>query len=261
MRGKLLPILALASACTATPALAERIQTYWHLEPTGPAPAEAAFGAPFLEQRLLPVRLVRLTEPAIVGNRTLPVDTFLYLVFNADGRIAFCTIKDRSPGNQARTLFIPMLDRRPCLADSDGDGRFDRSFSVFDKYGGPPSVRGSINGAQPLGSSVGFREVDPHDFPVDLRLQFEFTGSSSDPAHARIRVEFTGPVGGVWEERRGVTTPDGTLFELGNIRLLLTGVADGRARFDIRTMTEGYISSDNHNNLYWNELPAFVARH
>jgi hypothetical protein len=258
VRGKLLLTLALASA--TAPALAERVETFWHLEPIGPAPAAAAFGAPFLEQRLLPIRLVRLTEPAVVGNRTLPVGTYLYLVFNADRRIAFCTIKDRSPGNQARTLFIPMLDRRPCLADSDGDGRFDRSFSVYDKYGGPPSVRGSINGAQPLASSVGFRDVDPLDFPLDLRMQFEFTGSQTDPAHTRVRVEFTGPVGGVWEERAGTATSAGTMFELGNIRLLLTGLNDGQARFELHTGPEAYISSDNPNNLYWNELPAFVAR-
>jgi hypothetical protein len=253
-------LLTLALASAATPALAERVQTYWHLEPTGPAHAEAAFGTPFLEQRLFPIRLVRLTEPAIVGNRTLPVDTYLYLVFNDDRRIAFCTIKDRSLGNQARTLFIPILDRRPCLADSDGDGRFDRSFSVYDKYGGPPSVRGSINGAQPLASTVGFREVDPHEFPLDLRMQFEFTGSETNPAHTRIRVEFTGPIGGVWDERGGTATPAGTLFALGNIRLLLTGLNGGQARFELRTGPEAYISSDNHNNLYWNELPAFVAR-
>ena len=125
-------------------------RTYWRLKPVvAESPSSVAVGTPFFEQRLLPVRLVALTEPLVVGGRTLPQGTFLYLVFNDAGKIGYCTIKDRSAGNQARSLFIPILDQRPCLVDSDGDGRFDGTFSVYDKYGGPPSVRGSIDGAQP----------------------------------------------------------------------------------------------------------------
>src|SRR3982750_2183989 len=87
----------------AAPAAAERVETYWRLEPVqAETPTHVPFDAPFFEQRLLPVRLVALTEPPTVGDKTLTAGTFLYLVFNADRKIGYCTIKDRSPGHQAK---------------------------------------------------------------------------------------------------------------------------------------------------------------
>jgi hypothetical protein len=115
-------------------------------------------GAPFLEQRLLPVRMVRLVDPLQVGNRSVAAGTPLYLVFNSRGAIAWCTVKDRSAGR-----LFPFLNQRPCFTDSNGDGRLDSSFSVFDRHGGPPSVRGSIDAAQPLGASAAVAEADIHD--------------------------------------------------------------------------------------------------
>ncbi len=242
------------------PALAERVETYWRLQPVEQsAPTAADHGQTFFEQRLLPVRLVRLADPVTIGRRTLPADTFLYLVFNDDGRIGFCTLKDRSPGNQARTLFIPMLDRRPCLVDSDNDGRFDGTFSVFDKWGGPPSVRGSIDAATPLGATAAYRDTDPGEFPVDMRMLLEFTGSPDNPARTRMRVSFSDPIGGVWEEARGTATTDGTVFQIANVQVLLRSLAGGRASFQLEWTPSIYISSDNRNNLYWQPLPAFLA--
>ena len=251
---------ALATGLAAAPAAAERTQTFWRLEPVGPTDTRsAAWGASFLEQRLLPIRLVRLTDPITIGRRTLPADTFLYLVFNEDRRIGFCTLKDRSAGNQARTLFIPMLDQRPCLVDSDNDGRFDSSFSVYDKWGGPPSVRGSLNGARPIGATAGFREVDVHEFPVDMRMSLSFSGSQDNPRRARIRVTFNQSIGGQWQERGGVDTAEGVLFPAGNLLILLRSVTAGTASFEVRPTPDAYISSDNRNNLYFNPLPGFLA--
>src|SRR3954471_15173424 len=77
-----------AALLAAAPAAAERVETYWRLEPVlAEAPAHVPFDAPFFEQRLLPVRLVALTEPLTVGDKTLVAGTFLYLVFNADRKI------------------------------------------------------------------------------------------------------------------------------------------------------------------------------
>jgi hypothetical protein len=250
-----------AAAGLAAPAAAERTQTHWRLEPVGRADArQAVWGAAFVEQRLLPIRLVRLTEAITVGRRTLPAGTFLYLVFNEDQRIGFCTIKDRSAGNQARTLFIPLLDQRPCLADTNGDGRFDASFSVYDKWGGPPSVRGSLNGARPISATAAFEEVDVHEFPVDMRMSLSFSGARDNPRRARVRVTFNGAIGGEWQELGGLETPDGVLFPVGNLLVLLHSVTGDQASFEIRAGPNAYISSDNRNNLYFNPLPAFLAR-
>jgi len=250
-----------AAVGLAAPAAAERTQTYWRLEPVGPANAHMAlWNAPFLEQRLLPIRLVRLTEAITVGRRTLPAGTFLYLVFNEDQRIGFCTIKDRSAGNQARTLFIPLLDQRPCLVDTNNDGRFDASFSVYDKWGGPPSVRGSLNGARPIGATALFEEVDVHEFPVDMRMSLSFSGARDNLRRARVRVTFNGPIGGQWQELGGLQTSEGMLFPAGNLLILLHSVVGDQASFEVRAAPNAYISSDNRNNLYFNPLPAFLAR-
>lgn len=254
-------LAAAAALGLAAPAAAERVHTYWRLEPVGSGEARsAAWRTPFLEQRLLPIRLVRLTEAVTLGRRTLPEGTFLYLVFNDDRRIGYCTLKDRSAGNQARTLFIPILDQRPCLVDSDDDGRFDSSFSVFDKWGGPPSVRGSLNGARPIGASAAFEEVDVHDIPVDMRMELSFTGSQDNPRRTRIRVTFNGAIGGEWQELSGLDTPEGMIFPVGNALILLRSVSGGQASFELRTSPNAYISSNNQNELFFNPLPAFLAR-
>ena len=256
-----LAAIGAAAVGVAAPAAAERTQTYWRLEPVGPTDARSAsWGTPFLEQRLLPIRLVRLTEAITIGRRTLPSGTFLYLVFNEDQRIGFCTLKDRSAGNQARTLFIPILDQRPCLVDSDNDGRFDSSFSVYDKWGGPPSVRGSLNGARPLGASAAFEDADVHDFPVDMRMALSFAGSRDNPRRTRIRVTFNESIGGEWQELGGMETPEGVLFPVGNLLIVLRSIAGDGPSFEVRTAPNAYISSDNRNNLFFNPLPGFLAR-
>lgn len=243
----------------ATPAAAERVETYWRLEPVvAEAPTRVKFGDPFFDQRLLPVRLVELTEPLAVGGKTLPDGTLLYLVFNADRKIGYCTIKDRSLGNQARTLFIPILDQRPCLVDRDGDGRFDASFSVFDKYGGPPTVRGSLNGATPLPVTAGYRQVDVHKFPDELIVSLLFQGSH-DPAKAKLGVEFSRQLGN-WPAEKGQPDGAGSKFDLINTEVRLLAVNGDTADVQLRWTDALYLSSDNHNTLYWSPLPNFVPR-
>ncbi|HEY5722150.1 MAG TPA: hypothetical protein VIT45_07495 [Allosphingosinicella sp.] len=251
---------ALAVVAAATPASAERIRTYWLLKPVvAETPTNVSVGTPFFEQRLLPVRLVSLTEPLAVGSRTLPEGTFLYLVFNDDGKIGYCTIKDRSAGNKAKTLFIPILDQRPCLVDSDRDGRFDKTFSVYDKHGGPPSARGSINGAQPLKATGGYRQVDIDQFPSNLTVALTLSGKS-DPAKARLGIQFSRGVGADWPTMRGVPTGDGFAFELMNAQVRLLALEAGAARVRIQWADGVYLSTNNQNTLFWGPLPDFVPR-
>jgi hypothetical protein len=253
-------IAAAALAGAAAPASAERIRTFWRLEPvTAEAPTRVAFGATFFEQRLLPVKLVELTEPLAAGGKTLVQGTFLYLVFNDAGKIGYCTIKDRSAGNKAKSLFIPILDQRPCLVDGDGDGRFDRVFSVYEKYGGPPTARGSINAAQPLPVSGAYRPVDVHLFPADLRVAFKFAGKR-DPAKARLGVDFSRNLGAAWPARAGVPAAGSSRFDLLNAHILLSAVEGDQAKIELRWDEAVYLSTDNANTLYWGPLPSFVPQ-
>jgi hypothetical protein len=247
-------------ATAAAPAAAERVETLWRLEPvSGTAAGTVRRGEPFLVERLLPVKLVKLSESMTVGKTVLPAGTPLYLVFNSAGRIAYCTVKDRSTGHQAKTLFIPILDQRPCFVDSDGDSRFDKSFSVYDKGGpGPPTVAGSIDGAAPFAGGARFEPTDPHEFPTEMHMSFQFTGSKTDVGKARIRFEFNDWIGGNWTEVDGQRTSEGALFDLGNAQVLLRSVAETTADFELRVEPDFYISTTGYNRVVVGRLPAYV---
>lgn len=254
-------LLAATAALTgaAAPAAAERIRTYWRLEPVAAeAPERVAFGEPFFEQRLLPVRLVELTGPLAAGGRTLAKGSLLYLVFNDEGRIGYCTIKDRSAGNKAKSLFIPILDQRPCLVDSDGDGLFDKVFSVYEKYGGPPTARGSIDGATPLPATGGYRRVDVHDFPDPLTVSLRLSGKR-DPAKARLGVTFSRNLGALWPPMQGVPAGGGSVFIVPGAQVALIAVEGDSARVKLRRDDDNiYLSTDNSNTLHWGPLPTFL---
>jgi hypothetical protein len=251
---------AAAAALAATPARAERIQTFWRLEPVvARAPARVDFGELFFEQRLLPVRMVELTAPLATGSQTLATGTLFYLVFNDEGRIGYCMIKEGSAGAPNKLLSIPILNQRPCLVDSDGDGFFDKGFSSYQKYGGPPTARGSINGATPLPAKVAYRQVDVHTYPYDLRVSFRLMGKPN-PAKATIGVKFSRNLGAKWLPVRGRRVGGGTFFSLLNADILLLGVEGKSARIEMRWAEDVYLSTNNHNTLFWGPLPSFVPR-
>jgi hypothetical protein len=240
------------------PANAERVETYWRLEPVNAAaPTTTPLNAPFFEQRLLPVALVSLDGDVSVGQKVILKGTLLYEVFNDSGKIGFCTVKERSAANQARTLFIPILDQRPCFLDSDRDGRFDHVFSVFDKYGGPPSVRGSIDSALPLPSSTAYRSVDIHNFPTKITVSF-FLSGKENISKARLGVRFSDAVGGNWYDQTGLMDGSSVVFDAMNSHLILSAIANKTANIQISTDGALVISSDNRNNLYWHRLPSFL---
>ncbi|HEX8263728.1 MAG TPA: hypothetical protein VF547_12730 [Allosphingosinicella sp.] len=251
--------MAITALIAAAPASAERIRTYWRLKPvSAESPTSVATGVPFFQQKLLPVGLVALTEPVALGSTTLPAGTFLYLVFNDEGKIGYCTIKDRSPGNKARSLFIPILDQRPCLVDGDGDGRFDKTFAVYDKYGGPPTARGSINGAQPLPATAGYRRVDVDQFPSPLTVALKLLGKTT-PAKMRLDLVFSRNLG-AWPQVRAVPVGDGAVFQVMNAEVRVLALNAGIATVRLRWANDVYLSSNNRNTLFWGRLPAFVPR-
>lgn len=180
-----------AAFMVSQPVLAEPLSAYWTLEPLGmPGEMRATTKQPFLEQRLLPFKLARLAEPAQLGEgKALDAGTHLFAVFQKDGQVAFCTSKDQSTGNAAKSLFIPLLDKRPCLVDRDRDGRFESAFTVFDKYGSALAPSGNLSSAKPLVTVSRYEFVAPSEYPVIRKLSYTLASIDS-PKSRSITVRF-----------------------------------------------------------------------
>jgi hypothetical protein len=175
--------LAVATAFVATPAAAEKFSTVWTFRPvTADAPSSTELDKPFFEQRAIPYRLVRLNEDlSLAKGKPLAKGTLLYLIMDKTNRMAFCTFKDLSGGNAAKSLFIPALDTRPCLIDDDGDGKFEKSFSVFELWGSvAPTAKGDMRKASPI-NPVSYSEADPAETLTDYRLRFFVHAKGSVP--------------------------------------------------------------------------------
>jgi len=257
---KILNSVAVCFVALSAPASAERITTLWHLVPLNSTPpTSVTWNQPFFEQKLLPVRLVRTTAEGNYGGKPLPAGTYLYLVFNDDRQIGYCTLKDRSVGHAAATLFIPILDQRPCFVDEDNDGKFEKTFSVFDKYGGPPTVRGSIKAASPFGGLIPFTEVDPTELPYDLRVSMTIRGKR-EPAKARVSFQFSKSLGAQWYDewhRRGTNEP---VYDVLNTEVRINQVSGDTADVTISYDPDAYMMTDNRNTLYGMHLPPFLKR-
>lgn len=255
-----IPSLLLGLSVVSAPASAERITTLWRLVPVNrQPPPSVSWNQPFFEQRLLPVRLVRTTATGEYGGKTIAAGSYLYLVFNDDRQIGYCTLKDRSVGHAAATLFIPILDQRPCFVDEDNDGKFEKTFSVFDKYGGPPTVRGSIKAAQPFGGQIPFNEVDPGELPYDLRVSMAIRGRH-DPRKARVSFQFSKNLGAQWFDewrRKGTDEP---VYDVLNTEIHIESVSGEIANIRLTYDPDSYVMTDNKNTLYGTHLPDFLRR-
>ncbi len=180
-------LVALPSAAISAP-----LTSAWLLEPDSDGGTiSATFGKPFFTQRFVPFRLAQ-SEAAgdWAPGKILSKGSFLHKVFQGDGQAAWCTFKDQSVGNVAKSLFIPALDRRPCFLDRDADGRFDAVFTVFDKYGSALTPSGNISSAKPLVAPIPYTEIDPIKSPKTYRLSVFLTGSKV-AEKARVGASFT----------------------------------------------------------------------
>lgn len=162
-------------ATSSQTALAERIHAYWRLDPTSPLPTTATFKQPFLEFSLEPVHLVKTTSPSDLPG--IPIGTPLYLVFNDDGQIGYCP---RPSAKQHSAAWLTGLaTRRPCLMDSNSDGKFDKSFTVYDvtdTLNKVPASFGSIQSAVPLSTQVSFADAEASDIRIPVPYRFVFSG-------------------------------------------------------------------------------------
>jgi hypothetical protein len=190
---KLMALGAIAAILVTSPAAAEKFATVWTFRPvTQSAPTSVELDRTFFEQRPVPYRLVRLTEELATGKgKVLAKGTLLYLIMDKTNRMAFCTFKDNSTGNAAKSLFIPALDTRPCLIDDDRDGKFEKTFSVFELWGSvAPTPKGDMSNPKPI-TPVAYAEADPSDTPTEYSLKFQIHAMGKQPA-PELRFAFSG---------------------------------------------------------------------
>ena len=245
----MLRLAAIALVAAAAPAAAEPLTTLWTLEPIAVPPTSVAYGDRFFEQRLLPGRLVRTSGQ--------PAAKLLYLVYTADRRVAWCTFKDRSTGNVAKSLFIPALDKRPCYIDRDDDGRFDASFSVFDKYGSMATPSGNPGEVTPLPAPIAYQRVDPRLAPATMRVAFEL-GGSSDPARTRVTVAFAKGGGNRWDALVGETPRQGNTLRVLNTALTIRSVSGKLATISLQVDPDVLVTGSSGGVLMPTRRPAFL---
>lgn len=173
-RSLTLPGLLILWGALTDPAAAQMLNTYWKPEPIDIKLVQTPkSGDVFLEQRLIPLKLVRLTQAATLNDRgkELPEGTLLYMVFSDLHDFAYCP-----PGDRSAASALALLHARPCLLDSNKDGKFEKFFTASQYRYGAPYNRGNPRESKPMSSAVSYVEVDPHEFPIDIRMKFIIHG-------------------------------------------------------------------------------------
>lgn len=189
----------------SAPASAESFATLWSLKDiTTALPVSAELEKPFFEQRIVPLRLVRLDQDVTTATgKSVGKGSLLYLIVDKTNRQAFCTFKDNSTKNAAKSLFIPGLDKRPCFIDDDRDGRFEKSFSVFEAWGTvAPEPIGNIRKSTPIAPSA-YSEADPLEAPTDYRLTLHVF-KRGKPPYPELRFLLGGKNDSVMQSEPGV---------------------------------------------------------
>ncbi len=253
----LLGAFTLAVGFTA-PAQAEKLYSVWRLEPTTETGSIAYDdGKPILVQRLLPYEAVRLKEPArIKKKKQLNADVVLFKVYQADGKAAYCTLKDQSTGHTSKSLFIPALDKRPCLVDEDGDGIFDKRFSVFDKYGSALTPSGNLSKAKKLYAPAAYERVAPSEFPVFRGFSF-YLLDPEDPSKRAIGIGYDNGRGYTsWENRSPDSTPE--VPTALNVRVSEVTVQNGSGTLNVQVDPTVFIVGTSGGTFFVSDLPAFV---
>lgn len=248
-------LLVLASAA---PASAERLYSVWTLEPTTPI-GHLTYDSegPLLIQRLLPYRAVRLVEPAqIKRNRQIDEGVVLFEVYQADGQSAYCTLKDQSVGNAARSLFIPILDKRPCLVDEDGDGRFDKRFNVHDNYGSALTPSGNLSKAKNLRAPAAYEVVEPDEFPLFRGFSFNLQ-KANDPEERSLSIHYDNGSGYVlWENVSPSSTPENPTAL--NVRLSDIDITQSQGSLTVAVDASVYLIGTSDGQFAVSALPRFV---
>jgi hypothetical protein len=248
-------LVGLSLLSVGATASAESLATLWALKPTSAdLPTTAVYGKQFLEQRLLPVKLARLVENAA---ESAAKGTLLYVVFTPDGRVGYCTFKNISLKNQASTLFMPVLDKRPCFVDRDNDGKFDAVFSVFDKFGSMATPSGNMGEARSLSAPIPYEQVNPHLAPQGMRIAFEL-GGSKQPERARVSVKFDKAGRNRWEYLVGPTPRDGSTLAVLNAQVTVRSVVGKQATIAVSLDPDVFVTGSSGGTLSTTPRPPFL---
>lgn len=246
--------LVSAAAVGAAP-----LYSVWQLQPMGQlGELQVVEGNMFLQQRLVPYRMVRLTEKAQWSKKAaVDAGTYLFAVWQDDGQMAWCTTKDQSGSHVAKSLFIPMLDRRPCLVDKDADGRFDSYFMVFDKYGSALTPSGNLSSAKPLVAPAAYASAPPTEFPVVRAFAYSLL-NVANPDKRAIDV--------MYDNGRGFTqmvntspnsTPDAPVAL--NLVAHVLSVEGKTAQINVETIPGIFVVGDSDGTFGAARLPSFAA--
>lgn len=240
------------------PAKAEKLYTVWSLERQSTArDMEVHEDVPFLFLRLIPYKLVKLREAAqLLRGKQIAAGTDLFIVYQADGQVAYCTIKDQSGANAARSLFIPALDRRPCLVDRDTDGRFDANFNVFDKYGSALTPSGNLSSAKPLVAPAAYDFVESSQFSVSRSLAFAMS-AVDDPQDRKLTVQYDNGRGFVgMVSSSPASTPERPTAL--NIAAEVLSASGNTAQVRVFIVENQYVVGDSDGLFAMLPLPPFV---
>lgn len=249
-------LVALVSAAAVG---AAPLYSVWQLQPMGPlGEMQAVEGSTFLQQRLVPYRMVRLTEKAQWSKKSaLDAGTYLFAVWQDDGRMAWCTTKDQSGGHVAKSLFIPMLDRRPCLVDQDGDGRFDSYFTVFDKYGSALTPSGNLASAKALVAPAAYASAPPAEFPVVRAFGYSLA-NLTNPQRRAIAVTYDNGGGAAPMVNTAPNSAPDALVALNLVAHILS-VEGQTAQINVETIPGIFAVGDSGGTFGAARLPSFVA--
>jgi hypothetical protein len=252
-------LICFALVAAIAPGSAKPLTSVWKLEPaTAGGRQTVEYGKTFLEQRMVPARVVKtLAAGEWTAGKVLPGDTYLFKVFQADGKTAYCSTKDQSTGHVAKSLFIPALDRRPCFIDANHDGIFEAVFTVFDKYGSALTPSGNISSAKPLAAPIRYSSAESAALPKTYNLSFAMTGSRL-PEKARVGVGFA--QGGKAEEQLLVRIDrTGRQMKLINLEILIDSVVGDQATIDLIIKPDMLLLGNSGGGFYGakvSDLPA-----
>lgn len=253
-------LAGMALAMAAQPAHAKRLYSIWNLVPQGEqGDLAGTTKLPIFEQSLVPARAVRLTADAVTDTgKTIAAGTELFRVVEETGKSAFCTVKDRSAGNAAKSLFIPALDKRPCLMDTDNDGIFDVSFNVFDKYGSALTPSGNLSKAKGLKQVAAYEQMDATKFSAGYRMTFRIYGK---PDLSKLGVAVALDKGtGKAEEGVARTERVGNTIMAMNGRFTVNSITDDRVLADVKVDPSVVLVGDSNGGMaVVSRLPAFLG--
>lgn len=228
-------IAAAAAVFVAAPVAAEPLTSVWILESTATVETRTVpFGKPFLEMQLMPARVVQITGDAEwAPGKQVTAGTLLFKVYQDDGQTAYCTAKDMSGKNTAKSLFIPALDKRPCFIDADHDGQFDAAFTVFDKFGSALTPSGNLNSATKMARPITYAMAPTGAVPKIYRVTFALVGSRK-PEKFGIEVRLKKGEGNhIGELLYAKSQRDGAKLSLANMSVTMQSLVGKEALIDL----------------------------